>query len=589
VGAATANPCSGPNFQIKSTEKGYFFYPLTLHHCLGLAKDTWESGSVMLAMREVRAIYHQGVYAVAATIRQLYEMIETDDERVHRRVAAATAAHLHKIEQLTGRIAKLEEELAVKARQVHRLELTARELNKELKEARAQARQARERHLAHLMKDSQNSSMPPSQDRRRRTRSLRERSRRKPGGQLGHPGATLGLVDQADRLIIHAPQSCHLCGSALGGSEVARIERRQVHDLPPPKVEVTEHQAQTKVCRRCGTKNKAQFPAGVQAPVQYGPGVRAVAAYLMGYQLLPYDRCAEAMKDLFACRLSPGTLATILSGCADGLIEPEMFIKEGLRKSAVLGVDETNLRVAQRQDWVHVSSTDKLTLLAHDTRRGAPAITGIDILPSYKGVAVHDGFSSYDQYQHCHHAQCNAHILRELNYVIETSKLQWAAEMKALLLEIKGVVDKAREGGEKKLPPRLKTEFLRRYDEAVGRAKKLYGALRRRGRAKRRKRTESPIKAAGRKLACRLEAKREEILLFMEDFRVPFDNNQAERDLRMLKVKQKVSGCFRTEQGAAEFCRLRSYLSTMKKQGRGVMEAIRSLFAGKVLMPALRC
>jgi transposase len=161
--------------------------------------------------------------------------------------------------------------------------------------------------------------------------------------------------------------------------------------------------------------------------------------------------------------------------------------------------------------------------------------------------------------------------------------------MKALLLEIKAAVDEAREGGRTKLPPRAKAEFRRRYDEAVGRAKKLYGTLQRRGKAKRRGRAESPIRAAGRKLACRLEAKREEILLFMSDFSVPFDNNQAERDLRMLKVKQKVSGCFRTEGGAEEFCRLRGYLSTMRKQGRGVMETIRSMCAGKVIMPELRC
>lgn len=263
----------------------------------------------MLAMREVRDIYHQGVYAVAAAFRQLYEMIEVEDERVHRLVTAANAAHLHKIEQLTGRIARLEEELAVKARQVHRLELTVRELNKELREARAQAR---EQHLAHLLKDSQNSSMPPSQDRRKRTRSLRERSGRKAGGQVGHPGTTLEFVEKPDRLVIHTPHSCYLCGASLSGREVASTERRQVHDLPPQKIEVTEHQAQMKVCGRCGEKNRGRFPAGVNAPVQYGKGVRSTAAYLIGYQLLPYDRCAEAMDDLFACPLSPGTLATLL-------------------------------------------------------------------------------------------------------------------------------------------------------------------------------------------------------------------------------------------------------------------------------------
>jgi transposase len=544
----------------------------------------------MIAMREVRAIYHQGVWAVVAAFRQLYEVIEVEGERVHRRVAAATAAHLRKIEQLTARIARLEEELAGKVRQVHQLDLTVRELNKQLKEARKQTRQAREAHLAHLVKDSHNSSLPPSQDRRQRTRSLRERSGRQPGGQVGHTGTTLRFVEKPDRLVIHAPQSCHLCGSSLVESQVARTERRQVHDLPPQKIEVTEHQAQTKVCRRCGAENRAEFPAGLKAPVQYGAGVKSVAAYLMGYQLLPYERCAEAMNDLFGCRLSSGTLASVLKGCAGELAGAEVLIKEGLRGAAVLGVDETNLRVAKRQDWAHVSSTDKLTLLVHDQRRGEPAVSGIDILPRYEGVCVRDGFSAYDRYRQCRHAQCNAHILRELNYVIETGSPQWATEMKALLLAVKAAVDKARGSGRRSLGACRSKEFLRTYDEVIAKARELYGVLRRkRGRTKKPKVRESVMRAAGRKLACRLSERREEILRFMQDFSVPFDNNQSERDLRMLKVKQKVSGCFRTQAGAEEFCRLRSYVSTMKKQGRGVMETISSLFAGKVLMPALRC
>lgn len=524
------------------------------------------------------------------TIRQLYEMIEVKDERVHKLVTLATAAHLQKIEQLTGRIAKLEEELASKVRQVHQLNLTVRELNQELKEARQQTRLAKEAHLTHLLKNSQNSSQPPSTDPRKRTRSLREKSGRKPGGQVGHPGQTLGFVAQPDRLRIHVPEECYLCGSSLSGNAVERTERRQVHDLPPQKMEVTEHQVQTKVCGRCGIRNKSEFPADVNAPVQYGAGVRSVAAYLMGYQLLPYERCAEAMSDLFNCPLSPGTLATWLKGCAGELIEPMMLIKEGLKKSAVIGVDETSLRVEGRQEWVHVTATDQLTLLIHDQRRGAPAISEIDILPQYQGVAVHDGFSSYDQYGRCRHAQCNAHILRELNYVIETSKPPWAVAMKALLLEIKAAVDKARESGRKKLAPCRKAEFLRKYDESLEAATKQYGTLqRKKGRAKKPPAAESPIRAAARKLACRLDAKRADILRFMQDFSVPFDNNQSERDLRMLKVKQKISGCFRTGVGAEEFCRLRSYVATMKKQGRSVMETIKSVFAGTTIMPALRC
>lgn len=325
---------------------------------------------VVLRKTEIRAIYEQGVEAVAATIRQLYEMIEVEDERVHKLVSSANAAHLQRIEQLTSRIAYLESELASKVRQVHQLKLTVKELNKHLKEARRQTGLAQERHLAHLMNDSRNSSIPPSQDRRKRTRSLRERSGRKAGGQVGHPGMTLSFVTRPDQVVIHAPADCYLCGSSLDGSEVARNERRQVHDLPPRKVEVTEHQAQTRVCRRCGAENKAEFPAGVKAPVQYRAGVKSVAAYLLGYQLLPYGRCAEALNDLFDYHLSAGTLARLLKGCVGELAGAEMLIKEGLRQSAALGVDETNLRVSKRQDWVHVSSTDRLTLMLHDKRRG---------------------------------------------------------------------------------------------------------------------------------------------------------------------------------------------------------------------------
>jgi transposase len=254
-----------------------------------------------------------------------------------------------------------------------------------------------------------------------------------------------------------------------------------------------------------------------------------VAAYLVGYQLLPYGRCAEALNDLFGCPVSLGTLATLLKGCASELVGAELIIKEGLRGSAVIGADETGLRVSQRQDWVHVASTDKLTLLVHDRRRGAPAISGIDILPRYEGVCVHDGFSSYDQYRRCRHAQCNAHLLRELNYVIETSKPRWAVGMKELLLEIKAAVEDARQGRREKLLPRLKAEFLRRYDESIEEAKKLYGALQKKGRAKKPRAAESSIRAAGRKLACRLEAKREGILLFMQDFTVPFDRYERRR------------------------------------------------------------
>jgi transposase len=544
----------------------------------------------VLRKHEIRVIYNQGVEAVAATIRQLYEMIEAEDERVYKLVAAARAAHLQKIEQLNARVNRLEAELSNRVRQIHQFNLTIKGLNKQLKEAQQQTRLAREAHLAHLLKNSQNSSRPPSTDAHKRTRSLGEKSGRKPGGQVDHPGTTLGFVSKPDRFIIHAPETCQLCGTSLCGSEVTGSERRQVYDLPPQKVEVTEHQAQTRVCGRCGMNNKAKFPAGVNAPVRYGEGIKSVATYLIGYQLLPFERCAETMNDLFNCRVSAGTLTTIFKEGARETVDPLLLIKEGGSKSEVIGVDETNLRVKQKQQWAHVSSTERLALLCHDKRRGTAAIENIGILAGYKGVCVHDGFSAYDQYGQCRHSLCNAHILRELNYVIETSKASWAQEMKRLLLEIKAEVGKSKEAGKKRLTVRQSKELLVRYDRIVSEAGKLYEPLRRKKRGTKTRRTkESPIVAAARKLVNRLVAKRDQILLFMRDFRVPFDNNQAERDLRMLKVKQKVSGCFRTEKGAVEFCQMRSYISTMKKQGHGIMEAIKSVFAGEAIMPMLRC
>lgn len=376
----------------------------------------------MLRKTEVRVIYDQGVEAVAATIRQLYEMIELDDARVQRLIRKANATYLQKIRQLTGRIALLESELLKHKRQLHQQARQIKDLSKQLREAQEQTRRTKEAHLATVLKNSQNSSKPPSTDPQKKTRSLRVQSGRRPGAQIGHPGATLKSVSRPDHLIIHAPATCHLRGSSLDESAITKSECRQVHDLPPPKLEVTEHRAQTKVCGRCGAQTKATFPAGVSAPAQYGERVRAVAAYLLGYQLLPFKRCAEAMGDLFHCRLSRGTLVTILGKSAGELVEVELLIKQGLRRSAVIGVDETNVRVRQKQDWIHVSSTPRLTLLVHDRRRGTAASSEIGILPHYTGTAIHDGFSSYEQYRGCAHALCNVHSLRELNYVNETSQ-----------------------------------------------------------------------------------------------------------------------------------------------------------------------
>jgi transposase len=283
----------------------------------------------------------------------------------------------------------------------------------------------------------------------------------------------------------------------------------------------------------------------------------------------------------------------LLKRCAREMVGPLMLIQEGLRKSDVLGVDETNLRVNQKSQWIHVASSNHLTLLAHHRRRGSSAIESLDILPRYEGICVHDGFTAYDRYDNCRHSLCNAHLLRELNYVIETTGPEWAKRMKTLLLEIKAAVDRAREREKFSLPARRRKEFQSRFDAVIEEARKLYGALQKKQRNRRRGSIipDSPLRTAGRKLARRMEAKKEQVLRFMQDFSVPFDNNQSERDLRMIKVKQKISGCFRTEKGAEDFCKLRSYVSTMRKQGYRAMEAIRSVVAGKTMMPHLhlRC
>jgi len=236
----------------------------------------------VLSHHQIRVIYEEGVESVTQTIRQLSEMSEVEDERLQRIIASTTTAQLKKIEELTARITQLEAELLNRLRQLHRQQLTIAELNrhiaqlqdqvkglnKQLTEAREQTRIAREAHLATVMKNSQTSSLPPSTDTHKRTRSLRERSGRKPGGQVGHRGMTREIIEQPDHLIIHAPETCRLCGSSLIECVVEESERRQVHDFPQPKIEVVEHQVQTKVCGRCGMKNKAKLPAGVASPVQ---------------------------------------------------------------------------------------------------------------------------------------------------------------------------------------------------------------------------------------------------------------------------------------------------------------------------------
>jgi transposase-like protein len=276
-------------------------------------------------------------------------------------------------------------------------------------------------------------------------------------------------------VFIHAPRNCRRCAAALSDGAVTAVERRQVFELPPVHVEVTEHRAETWRCPACGERTKAEFPRGVRAPVQYGEGARARAVYLHKYQLLPCARTAEAMRELFGCALSPGTLHTARGRLAEKLVGAEARIKATLRAAEVIGADETGLRVTGHSHWIHVARTDDLTHYAPDARRGKLAIDAVGILPGFEGVCVHDGWMAYDEYRRARHALCGVHLLRELVYVEEicAEQQQWTRPLAKLLLDIKAAVGRAKARGETKLSDEQLATFTARYDRLVRRAAQL--------------------------------------------------------------------------------------------------------------------
>lgn len=426
-----------------------------------------------------------------------------------------------------------------------------------------------------LSKNSSNSSKPPSSDgyNKPSPKSLRKKSGRKSGGQKGHKGSTLAKVSTPDRVINHSSGKCS-CGLCLTEGIVLSEERRQVFDIPAPRLEITEHLVQTVECS-CGKVHKGTFPEGVNSPAQYGAGVRAMAVYLSQYQHLPYERTCEALKDLFGCALSQGTLKNIFSECHSKLEKPEKAIKKHIQSSKVAHFDETGLRIDKKTRWVHSASTESATHYHVHNKRGADAPISAGILPGFKGTAVHDGWKSYMSFK-CRHGLCNAHHLRELIFIEEQFKQNWAKKMADLLREINISVREAKENGNAALEPELQERYLGQYEQLILEAytenpwEKPTGPPRR-GRKK---------KSKSLNLIERLDKQQNEVLLFMNDFSVPFDNNLAERDIRMVKLRQKISGCFRDFTGAEMFCRVRSYISSARKNDIGAMEALTRVFTG---------
>jgi transposase len=434
-----------------------------------------------------------------------------------------------------------------------------------------------------LAASSRNSSRPPSADGlgKPAPKSLRGRSGRKPGGQPGHGGRTLRQVERPDELMVHEPGACAGCGAKLAASErPAAVIRRQVFDIPKITVRVVEHRLVSRRCG-CGQVTAAVGPAGITAPVQYGPHAAAIAVYLCLGQHLPVERTAGLLADLFGTPMSAGTVAAWTTRAAAGLEPFTAAAVAALAGAEVVHVDETGLRVAGRLHWLHVACTGLFTVLFCSAKRGKPAIDAVGVLPGFTGIAVHDAFAPYAGYTTATHALCNAHLLRELIAVVDhwtahpvpdsgtPPGWSWAQQVIDALLTLKQVTDTGR------LPnPDLLAAQRRLIISAA-----LIGASTH----------NTPDGAVGqrhRALARRIHRRIADYLRFATDLRVPFDNNAAERDIRMAKIKQKVSGGMRTLAGAQDFAAMRSYLSTAAKHGRRPFDALTELTTGNVWIPA---
>ncbi len=463
-------------------------------------------------------------------------------------------------EQLRAEVAALRQQLSVALQMFEQMQQRVQELEAQVKQ------------------DSHNSHWPSSRD-KGRTQSLRERSGKKPGGQAGHEGRTLKVVSEPEQVVVHRAAHCVACGSNMVGVVAVDDQRRQVFDLPPLQMVVTEHRVEEVICPHCQTHNQAAFPAEVSQSVQYGAQVKALSVYLHQHHLLPFARLTQVLEELLGTSPSAGTIARWLQEAAELVAEPVEHIKAELRQSDVLHCDETGLYIAGKRVWLHVAATSQLTCYEAYPQRGRQGTDALGILTDFAGTAVHDNWAAYARYA-CRHALCNVHHLRELTSLHEQFGQAWAGEFKQFLLAVKAQVDAAKAQGQTTLPPDQRSHIDALYQQLVEQALAQTAPPSagwpkgKRGRVK---------KTKARNLAERFDLQRSKILAFVDDFAIPFDNNLVERDIRMVKVQQKISGCFRSWSGAQAACRLRSYLSSLLKQGHHVFTLLAALFAGHPL------
>ncbi len=460
--------------------------------------------------------------------------------------------------------------------------------NQELRERLTVAESTIKQLVELLGQNSHNSNWPSSRDKSRqkpKPKSLRPKTERKAGGQEGHEGHTLEFNPEPDVIEKHRPTHCKHCQTPLAEDIAAGdIVKRQVFDLPPLRFVTIEHQAETILCPCCGEATKGEFPADVTNSVQYGSQVKRLAVYLRNEQFIPYERERQMLADLFELPISPGSLQNFVETAAANVKPATDAIKGAVIQAEVAHADETGFYVNGQRCWLHTVSAEELTYYEPHAKRGKKATDAIDILPQFTGTLVHDAWATYFKYQRLRHALCNAHHLRDLTALVENDQQQWAALMIACLLSAKQLVAEARQAGETGLSSDYLERIHQLYDALVSLGLEenpfpdIHPPPGKRGRRK---------KTKARNLVERFDKHKAAILRFIHDFKVPFDNNLAERDIRMMKVQQKISGCFRSWEGAQHFCRLRSYISTIRKQGLSVWVALGSLFEGDVLMPQL--
>ncbi len=439
---------------------------------------------------------------------------------------------------------------------------------------------------ARLNKDSHNSSKLPTSDglKKPRRHGMRHKSGKKSGGQDGHEGHRLEMVAEAKQVVVHEVTRCRGCQASLEGVKAEAYEKRQMFDLPEKvELEVTEHRAEIKGCPQCGKVNRGEFPAGIDQETQYGPRIRAQMVYFNIYQYVPLKRTTEIMEDLYGQPVSEGTVVAAVAEVAQEVTPVMDKVKKYLTQTEeAVHFDETGMHVSGLK-WLHSASTALVTYFEMHAKRGKEAMDAIGILPNRVGWCIHDYWKAYLQYQQAKHGLCGAHILRELIFLVENYLQDWAQAMLKLLTEIKQAVEAAQAIGQPALSSQQLVDFQERYDQIVAKGlaanpppPRTEEQPRKRGRIK---------QTLAKNLLDRLRNHPDKVLAFMYDFKVPFDNNQAERDIRMAKLKEKISGCFRSEAGSTAFCQVRSYISTAYKNDQPILDALYHALIGAPFIP----